>query len=198
MAKNTAEIQVEKMKTQYQDLSRFQVPADFRGKPAWQVQLWWLVQSTFFQLSPQFMYNWRNWLLRLFGAKIGKDVKIRSSARITYPWKLSVGDYSWVGDECDLYTLGKIRIGKNVAIAHRVYICTGTHDYQKVNFEILSNDVTIEDEVWIPNDVFIAPGVTIGRGAVIGARSTVLEDMPAGMICYGYPARPVKPREMKV
>ena len=182
------------MSSKYQDLSKFKVPDGFRGRAGWFVQFWWLIQSTLFRMSPQFMYEWRNFLLRCFGAKIGKQVKIRSSVKITYPWKLKIGDYSWVGDDCDLYTLGNIYIGKNVAIAHRVYICTGTHDYKTISFDILADDVQIEDEVWLPNDVFVGPGVKIGIGTVVGARSTVLNNLPAGMICYGSPAKPVKPR----
>jgi putative colanic acid biosynthesis acetyltransferase WcaF len=180
----------------YQDLKHFSVPKNFRGKSAWVVQLWWIVQSTLFGWSPQFLYEWRNFLLRLFGAQIGKGVKIRSSARITYPWKLEIGNHSWVGDDTELYTLGTVKIGNNVAIAHRVYLCTGTHDYQAIAFDIKSYDVVIEDEVWIPNDVFVAPGVTIGRGTVVGVRSTVLHDLPAGKICYGSPAKPIKDRIM--
>jgi putative colanic acid biosynthesis acetyltransferase WcaF len=178
----------------YQDLSLFKVPAGFRGKPAWIAQVWWLVQSTLFRLSPQFMFDWRSFLLRCFGAKIGKGVKIRPSVKITYPWKLEIGNNSWVGDDCDLYTLGNISIGNNVAIAHRVYICTGTHNYSSLSFDILAKNVVIEDEVWIPNDVFVGPGVTIGFGAVVGARSTVLHNLPGGMISFGNPAKPVKAR----
>lgn len=182
------------MPAKYQNLAEFKVPPDFRGASIWVVQLWWVIQSTLFGMSPQFMFAWRNFLLGCFGARIGKGVKIRSSVKITYPWKLVIGDNSWVGDDCDLYTLGKITIGKNVAIAHRVYICTGTHNYKSLSFDILAEDVVIEDEVWIPNDVFIGPGVTIGFGSVVGTRSTVLHNLPGGMICYGNPAIPIKAR----
>jgi len=181
-------------KSVYQDLSKFKLPVGFRGKSAVTVQLWWLVQATLFRWSPQFMFEWRNFLLRLFGAKVGQKVKIRPTAQITYPWNLEIGDYSWVGDDSVLYNLAKIKIGKNVAIAHRVYCCTGTHDYTRVSFDIQAFEIVIEDEVWLPNDIFIAPGVTIGRGTVVGARSSVWDDLPAGMICYGNPARPIKPR----
>lgn len=178
----------------YQDLSKFKVPAEFRGKGKVYTQLWWFVQTTLFKLSPQFMYGFRRVLLRMFGAKIGKGVLIRPSASITYPWKLTIGDYSWVGDDSILYNLGQIDIGSNVAIAHRVYLCTGYHEIDKVTFEIGAKPIVVGDEVWLPNDVFVGPGVTIGRGAVVGARSSVFSNMPEGMICYGTPARPVKPR----
>jgi putative colanic acid biosynthesis acetyltransferase WcaF len=179
---------------EYQDLRLFRVPGGFRGRSAAFVQLWWIVQDTLFRMSPQVFYGWRNFLLRLFGAKIGKHVQIRSTTRVTYPWKLTIGDHVWVGDDCVFYTLGKVVVGSHVAIAHDVYFCTGLHNYAKIDFPIGEKPIHIEDEVWIPNDVFIGPGVTIGKGSVIGARSTVLTDMPPGMICYGTPAKPVKPR----
>ena len=180
--------------TKYQDLSKFTVPADFRGRSKVVTQLWWLVQDSLFKFSPKFMYGFRCALLRLFGAKIGKGVLIRPSATITYPWKLKIGDYSWVGDDSVIYNLGQVDIGSNVAIAHRVYLCTGFHEIDKVTFDIGAKPIKIENEVWLPNDVFVGPGVTIGRGAVVGARSSVFSSMPAGMICYGSPAKPIKQR----
>jgi putative colanic acid biosynthesis acetyltransferase WcaF len=181
----------------YQDLSLFRMPAGFRGRSAVMVQLWWIVQATFFGMSPHGLYGWRNFVLRAFGAKIGKGVRIRSTARVTYPWRLTIGDYVWVGDDCVFYSLGEIVLGSHVAIAHDVYFCTGLHDYRKLDFPIGQKPIRIEDEVWIPNDVFIGPGVTIGKGSIVGARSTVLEDLPGGMICYGNPAKPIKAREMQ-
>lgn len=86
-----------------QDLSGFSVPKGFRGGNAIKVQLWWAVQATLFAWSPQVLYRWRAFLLRLFGAKIGKNVVIRPSVKITYPWKLTLGDYAWVGDDASIY-----------------------------------------------------------------------------------------------
>lgn len=182
------------MDNSYQNLSKFKNPKGFRGAGKYKVQLWWMVQKIFFNSSPQIMYPWRNFLLRKFGAQIGRGVIIRPSVKITYPWKLTIGDYSWVGDNVELYTLGEIVIGNNAVVSQRSYICTGSHDYTKPTFDIYSLKTVIEDEAWVATDVFIAPGVTIGKGAVIGARSTVLSNMPAGMICFGSPAKPVKQR----
>jgi putative colanic acid biosynthesis acetyltransferase WcaF len=177
-----------------QNLANFVLPHNFRKKSALTVQVWWIIQSTFFACSPQFLYGWRRFLLRLFGANIGKNVIIRPSVKVTYPWKLSIGDNSWIGDEVNLYTLGEIDIGKNTVVSQKSYLCTASHDYTKETFDIYEQKIVIEDEVWIATDVFIAPGITIGKGAVIGARSTVLSNMPSGMICVGYPAKPIKPR----
>ena len=119
-----------------QDLKSFKLPKNFRGRNAFIVQLWWLVQSILFRTSPQFLYGWRNFLLRLFGAKIGKKVIIRPSVKITYPWKLTIGDYSWIGDDVNLYTLGEIDIGNNVVIK-MAYVPIGL--YQNENEVFLSN-----------------------------------------------------------
>ena len=178
----------------YQDLSKFSVPVNFRGKNVFIVQLWWIVQATIFRLSPQFMYGFRAKLLRLFGAKIGHNVLIRNTAIITYPWKLEIGSNTWVGDDSVIYNLDDVFIGSNVAIAHRVYLCTGLHDTTKLTFDIQAKPIHIKDQTWLANDIFVGPGLTVGFGTVIGARSTVLHDMPDGMICYGYPCVPVKQR----
>jgi putative colanic acid biosynthesis acetyltransferase WcaF len=178
----------------YQKTNKFVIPKGFRGRGVVIVQLWWLVQASLFACSPQFAYKWRNFLLRTFGAKIGNGVIIRPNVRITYPWKLTIGDFSWVGDNAELYSLGEITIGEKAVISQKCYLCTGSHDFQSEAFDIYQKPIVIEDEAWVAADVYIAPGVTIGRGAVIGARSSVFSDMPTGMICIGSPAKPIKSR----
>ncbi|WP_299248619.1 putative colanic acid biosynthesis acetyltransferase [uncultured Cytophaga sp.] len=174
----------------HQDLSKFTMPAKFRGKPGWYVQLWWVVQVLLFNPSPQILYGWRRFLLRLFGAKIGRNVILRPSVKITYPWKLTIGDYSWIGDNVVLYTLGEISIGKNTVISQRGYICTGSHDYKQKTFDVYTKPVIIKDECWLATDVFVAPGVTIDKGMVIGARSSVYKDVLGEAGVYtGSPAK---------
>jgi putative colanic acid biosynthesis acetyltransferase WcaF len=178
----------------YQDLSRFRLPAGFRGRGLITVQLWWLVQATLFHPSPQIFFGWRRFLLRLFGAHVGHGVLIRPSAEITYPWKIWIGDYSWIGDNVTLYSLADIRIGAHSVISQNSYLCAGSHDPDSLTFAITALPVSIGDECWIASDVFIAPGISIGDGTVVGTRSTVFHDLPVGMFCYGTPARPMRPR----
>lgn len=170
------------------------MPRGFRGRSALFVQLWWLVQASLFHTSPQIFFGWRRFILRLFGARIGNNVLIRPSVEITYPWKLTIGDNSWIGDDVVLYTLGEIAIGMHSVISQGAYICAGTHDYSAIAFDILQKPVEIGSECWIATDVFVAPGTHIGNGAIVGARSVVLNDLPEGMICYGHPAKPMRPR----
>ena len=98
---------------QYQDLKLFKLPKGFRGRSALYVQLWWLVQATLFRWSPQIMYGFRVWILKIFGAQVGVGVEIRPTVTITYPWKVSIGNYVRVGDDVVIYSLGEIKIGEN-------------------------------------------------------------------------------------
>jgi putative colanic acid biosynthesis acetyltransferase WcaF len=177
-----------------QNLKTFKLPGNFRGRNAFVVQLWWLTQAIFFRNSPQFLYGFRRFLLRLFGANVGKKVVIRPTVKITYPWKVSIGDYSWIGDDVVLYSLGNIEIGKNVVISQKSYICAASHDYLQPGFPIFAGVVRIQDECWLATDVFVAPGVTIHKGTVIGARSSVYKDLPANKVCIGNPAKIVRNR----
>ena len=177
-----------------QQLNKFKLPKNFRGRSALTVQLWWFVQALFFNPSPQIFYKWRVFLLRLFGAKIGKGVVIRPSVKVTYPWKVSIGDYSWIGDEVTLYSLGEIEIGKNTVISQKSYICTGSHDMHSENFDIFAQKITIKDGCWIATDVFVAPGIIIEENVVVGARSSVFNALPKNKVCIGSPAKPIKDR----
>lgn len=178
------------------ELKKFQVPPGFRGRSSFIVQLWWCVQSSLFTWSPQFMYSWRAFLLRLFGAKIGKGVIIRPSVRITYPWKVSIGDYSWIGDDVVLYSLGHISIGCNSVVSQKSYLCTGSHDYDSQTFDIYAKPITIGNGCWLATDVFVAPGITIEDGCVVGARSSVFHSLPTYSICRGNPAIKIRDRDI--
>ncbi|MFN7127457.1 MAG: putative colanic acid biosynthesis acetyltransferase [Brevundimonas sp.] len=180
-----------------QDLARFRMPPGFRGRSTVFVQLWWLVQSTLFALSPQFLYGWRRWLLRLFGARIGKGVLIRPSVRITYPWKLVIGDHSWVGDFVELYTLGPIEIGRNAVVSQYCYLCTGSHDMTAATFDIYAEPITVEDEAWVAAGVFVHPGVTVARGSVVAAKSVVRHNTEPYGVYAGTPLTLIRRRATK-
>ena len=177
-----------------QTLNKFKLPKNFRGRSSFFVQLWWMVDFLLFKPSPQILYGWRRFLLRSFGATVGKGVIIRPSVTVTYPWKVSIGDYSWIGDDVVLYSLGEINIGKNAVVSQKSYLCTGSHDFEKEDFPIWQKKISIEDECWLATDVYVAPGITIGKGTVVGARSSVFKDLPAAKICVGSPAKVIRDR----
>ncbi|MBE8991515.1 hormogonium polysaccharide biosynthesis acetyltransferase HpsU [Nostoc sp. LEGE 12450] len=172
------------------DLRKYDQSWFDRGRPSWYVLLWWLVQAIAFPLTPQPLNILRCALLRLFGASIGKGVLIRPTARFTYPWKVTIGNYSWIGDNVVLYSLDQIHIGEHCVVSQKSYLCTGTHDFQDPAFGLKTASITINNGAWVAADCFVGPGVQIGANAVIGARSTVLTNMPSGQVCWGSPCRP--------
>ena len=172
------------------DLRKYDQSGYDRGRPRWLVLLWWLVQAIAFPLSLHNFNGFRCWLLRLFGAQIGTDVLIRPTARVTYPWKLVIGDYSWIGDDVVLYSLEKISIGSHCVISQKCYLCTGSHDIESSTFDLLTAPITIGNGAWLATDCFVAPGVTIGANTVIGARSSVFTDISSAQVAFGTPCRP--------
>jgi putative colanic acid biosynthesis acetyltransferase WcaF len=179
----------------FQDLARFSVPPGFRGRSAFVTQLWWVIQATIFACSPRPLFGWRVLLLRLFGARIGKGVKIRPSARITYPWKVTIGDNAWIGDRAELYSLERIEIGSDACVSQDCYLCAGSHDYRRVDFRYNCAPIKVGAEAWLAAGSFVGPGVEIGRGTVIGARSLVLTSTQPASIYAGSPARRIGLRE---
>jgi putative colanic acid biosynthesis acetyltransferase WcaF len=148
---------------------------------------WYLIKCAFFLSAIPWPSSFRSALLRLFGAKIGRHVYIKPRVNIHFPWKLQIGDYTWIGEEVFLLNMEPILIGAHCCISQRAFLCTGDHDFKQVNMPYRNRPITVEDGAWVGAQAFVAPGVTIGSEAVIGAGSVVTRDQPAGMRCVGNP-----------
>jgi len=160
------------------------------------ILLWWWLQAVLFPLTPHAFHAPRCWLLRRFGATVGQHVIIRPTARFTYPWHVTIGDYSWIGDDVVFYSLAPITIGQHCVVSQKSYLCTGSHNLNDPHFGLIVAPIVIENGVWVAADCFVAPGVTIGANTVVGARSSVFKSLPAGQVCHGNPCRVVNPRQM--
>jgi putative colanic acid biosynthesis acetyltransferase WcaF len=159
--------------------------------------LWMIVRASLFRLSFHNWYGWRRLLLKLFGAKLGRGVRVRPTASVEIPWNLTIGDDAVVGDYAILYSLGHITIGPRTTISQYAHLCAGTHDHTSRQFELLKPPIVVGQDVWIAADAFIAPGVTVGDRAVVGARATVVRDVPPDQIVVGPGATPIKQRIMR-
>ena len=169
-----------------------------RGKPNWLVMLWWLVQAIAFPLSLHNFNSFRCFLLRLFGAEIGRGVVIRPSARFIYPWKVAIGDYSWIGDDVVFYSVDRITVGCHCVISQKSYLCTGSHDISDRSFALITAPIAIGNGAWVATDCFVAAGVNIGSNSVIGARSSVMKSIPSRQVAWGTPCIPRYLRQIKV
>lgn len=156
----------------------------------------WSFFFIFFRFSPRVFFGWRNFILRIFGAKIGKNVNIYPTAHIYLPWNLIIGDDSSIGEWTLVYNLGKIEIGSRATISHRAHLCAGTHQYSKSNLPLMRLPIKISDQAWICSDSFIGPNVVIGSSAIVGAGAVVMKSVKSMQIVAGNPAKFIKFRKI--
>lgn len=149
-----------------------------KGRPKAVQALWLATQGI--------IMNWwfppkaRVAILRAFGAQIGEGVLIRHRVRIHWPWKLSVGSDTWIGEGTWVLNLEPVTIGSNVCISQDVFLCTGSHERRSPSFEFDNAPIRIEDGVWVAARATVLRGVTIGKGSVVGATALVHKDVAPG------------------
>jgi putative colanic acid biosynthesis acetyltransferase WcaF len=154
----------------------------------------WSFAYPLFCFSPRLLWSWRNVMLRLFGASIGRGVRIYPTVDIIIPWNLKIGDEATIGNKVILYALGKIEIGARATISQNSHICAGTHDHRRPNFPLLKRPISIGEGAWICADAFIGPNVLVGDFAIVGARAVVVRNVSPGVIVIGNPAREIRKR----
>jgi len=155
---------------------------------------WYLVNVLFFinPLNPG--SGLKRFFLRLFGAKIGLGVVLKPAINIKYPWKLSIGDHSWIGEKVWIDNLAFVEIGKNVCISQGAVLLTGNHDFTKASFDLIVKKIILEDGVWIGAQSLVCPGVICESHAVLAAQSIANQNLSAYKIYQGNPAVFVKER----
>jgi len=164
-----------------------------RGKPVWVESLWLVVQAIFIQSwIPGAKY--RVALLRQFGAHIGKGVDIKPGVKVKFPWRLKIGDHSWIGEDVWLDNLAPITIGSHCCISQGVYLCTGSHNWKSVRFDLITEPIEIKNDVWLAAKSMVGPGVTVENGAILTLGSVATKDLKAGWIHQGNPAVPIRKR----
>lgn len=160
--------------------------------------VWGVVSLLLFRYSPKPLHAWRSFLLRCFGAKVGKGVHVYPKVSIWAPWNLDLDDGCGIANGAILYSQDMIKIGKKAVVSQGAHLCAGTHDYNTRGFILLTKPITVGDHAWVATEVFIHPGVNIGTGTVIGARSVVTKHMPDWMVCSGHPCAPLKERKFRI
>lgn len=154
---------------------------------------WYIVSLLFFRSGLIPSNNILIFILRLFGAKIGKDVRIKPCIFVRYPWKLQVGDHTWLAD-CYLDNLDYLYIGKNVCISQQAMVLTGNHDYSKPAFHLFTKPVTIEDGVWIASRAIVCPGIKAQSHAMLQTGAVACGDLLPYTIYRGSPAIAIRKR----
>jgi putative colanic acid biosynthesis acetyltransferase WcaF len=151
--------------------------------------LWEILRGPLFAWTPRPLWAWRRGVLRIFGARIGRNVHVHPSVRIAVPWNLHMDDNAALGDRVIVYSLGLISIGANATVSQHAHLCAGTHDHCRADMQLLKPPISIGAGAWICTDAFVGPGVSVGEMAIVGARAVVVKDVAAHMIVVGNPAR---------
>lgn len=157
--------------------------------------IWSSVWFFLFKPTPRWALNhWRIFLLKLFGAKIGRGSRVLPSCFVWAPWNLEMGEYSALADDVECYAMDKIIIGDRVTVSQRVFLCTGSHDISSLRLPLVTKSIHIENFAWICAEAYIGPGCNIGEGAVVAARAVVIKSVDKWNIVAGNPAVPIKQR----
>lgn len=176
------------------DLSRFN-NADFpKGAGALKMTLWYFTNALFF-LNPLFPFrSVKPGLLRLFGARVGRGVVIHPGVNIKYPWKLVIGDHTWIGQRAWLDNIDRLTIGDHVVISQGAMIIQGSHNYKQVHYPTMSAPVVLENGSWVGAGAMVMLGVTLKSHSVLAAGSVATKDLEPYTIYQGVPAVPVRER----
>ncbi len=155
---------------------------------------WFLINACFLQCPLIPFSSLKVFLLRTFGAKIGKNVVVKPNVNIKYPWNLTIGDNTWIGEKVWIDNLGKVIIGKNVCLSQGAFLLCGNHDYKKVAFDLMVKEITLEDGVWVGAKAVVCPGVICKSHAVLSVGSIATSDLEPYSIYQGNPAVKIKER----
>ena len=170
------------------DLSTFSSARFDRGASRLRELAWLLVSLILFRICPLSLSRLKCVVLRAFGAKIGTGVTIKPQVKITFPWKLTIGDHVWLGEECWLLNLDQIVIGSHVCISQRAFLCTGSHDYGKSTFDLIIKPIVLHDGCWIGAGAWVGQGVTVGIESILAAGSVATKNLEPSGIYRGNPA----------
>jgi putative colanic acid biosynthesis acetyltransferase WcaF len=157
----------------------------------------WNIANIVFLKNPFFIFSSiKVKLLRLFGADVGVGVRIKPCINIKYPWRLVIGDYTWIGEGVWIDNLCEVSIGKSVCISQGALLLTGTHDYTKTTFDFLAHPIILEDGVWVGAKAVVSGGVRCHSHSILGINSVAESDLEPYTIYKGNPAIPVITRNI--
>lgn len=179
-----------------QRLDQYKIGDFRRGRPAIIEACWMVVDALFVRSFIPGSWH-RRWLLRLFGASIGRQVVLKPGVRVKFPWRLRVGDHSWIGESAWIDNLAEVEIGCFVVVSQGAYLCTGSHDWSRESFDLIVRPVTIANSAWVCAGSYVAPGTRIGEGTVVGIASCVAGDLQSWWIYRGNPAVAIKRRTIR-
>ena len=158
--------------------------------------LWYWVNDVYFNSYLFPSSGFKVFLLRSFGANVGKGVVIKPKVNIKNPWRLSIGDYTWIGEEVWIDNLEDVNIGANCCVSQGAMLLTGNHDFTKPTFDLIAKPIILEDGSWVGAKSVVCPGVNFGSHAILTVGSIATKNLEPYSINQGNPAIKIKVRSM--
>ena len=155
---------------------------------------WYGVNALVFKSSLFPFSRFKVFILRLFGARAGRNIVIKPGVSIKYPWFLEIGDNAWIGENVWIDNLAKVTIGKNACVSQGSLLLTGNHDYTNPAFNLIVHEIVLEDGVWIGAGVIVCSGAICRNHVVVSVGSVVVGELAAMGIYRGNPAVRIKER----
>ena len=178
------------------DLSAYNNHPFNPGGTAFKRLLWYYVNALFFKTSLIPSSAFKVFLLRVFGAKIGKNVIIKPCVNIKYPWFISIGNHSWIGENVWIDSLVMIKIGAHVCLSQGAILLTGSHNYKKTSFDLLTKGLILEDGVWIGAGAIVNLGITAASHSVLTSGSVATTNLEPYTVYQGNPAVRIRERNI--
>ena len=155
--------------------------------------VWYLLNRAFF-ISYFPFSSFKIFLLRMFGAQLGKSLVIKPHVNIKYPWRLKIGDHCWIGEGVWIDNLDDVVIGNNCCLSQGALLLCGNHNYKKPSFDLMTGKIIFEEGVWIGAKAVVCGGVTCKSHAVLSVASVAVADINAYSVYQGNPAVKIKER----
>lgn len=176
------------------DLTAFNGQDFDKGAGFMKRAIWFFVNAFFVKASWNPFMGIKIFLLRCFGAKIGRGLVIKNNVIIKSPWNLTIGNYCWLGEGCWIDNLDKVNIGNNVCISQGAMLLTGNHDYTRFDMPYRNAPIQIMDGVWIGANSVVCSGVEVRRNAILTVGSVATHSMEENGIYQGNPANIIRKR----
>jgi putative colanic acid biosynthesis acetyltransferase WcaF len=177
------------------DLSRYDNSDFDPGRGVLVRTLWHYTSLLFFESAWLPASGLKCRLLRWFGARIGEGVVIKPNVRIKFPWRLSIGDHCWIGQDAWIDNMAQVDVGSHVCISQLAYLCTGSHNHRRATFDLITKPIAIGNGAWVGARATLLPGVVVGPNSLIAGGSIVTKNVESATVVAGNPARQIAMRD---
>ena len=158
--------------------------------------IWFVCNLILFKSAFPF-YAPKRFLLRLFGARVGRGLIIKPHVSIKYPWRLEIGNNVWIGEYAWIDNLALVRLKDNSCISQGVLLLCGNHNYKKTSFDLVTGEILLEEGAWAGARSVVCGGVHMGSHSLLTVGSVATHSLEPYWIYQGNPAQKVREREIK-